>query len=664
MTRTAAPRLTVIVPGRLSTPTGGYGYLRRIIAGLHDLGWHVDPVELAGRFPEPDAVALAAAARVVTAPEAATPLVIDGLALPAFRDVLPELVRQRPVLALIHHPLADETGIDPETATAFRACETRQLSLVQSVICSSPFTARELADDYGVARDRLACVVPGTDPAAAVPFRRNRPVRMLCVATLTPRKGHRVLLQALRRLPARSDWRLDLVGSRTLDPVTARRLAADRRLLQLRHRVAIHGSCSSTVLGRLWRRADLHVLPSFHEGYGMAHAEALRRGLPLIAGDGGATATTVPGGAGLLVPPGDARRLVVTLRRLLVPRERRRLASRARVAGRQLPTWPQSAKSFAAAVIRLTDPASRQDAAPGSLFQPGWLQARERVDAVARDARLADAFVGRLPHRKGGDGPHLIDLGAGDGNGLRWLAPRIPGPQRWTLVDHDPAGLEAALGRTADWADGMAGWRFRRLGRALCIDRGESGAITVETLTADLASGLETLPWTSVDGVTGSALLDLVSDDWLGQLARLLVQNGLPSWFGLMVDGADRWDPPHPDDAAIFSRFAADQRRDKGFGRALGPEATNTAINRFRAAGLLVETAPSPWHLDAGAGPDPTAVLKALIRFHADVAGKDADAWRAARLAEVGSGRLRVTIGHRDIAAWSGPPVTAPGRDR
>jgi len=663
VTRPAASRLTIVVPGRLSTLTGGYGYLRRIIAGLRDLGWQVDTVELAGCFPEPDAEALAAAAYVGKAPETAAPLVIDGLALPAFQDVLAELVRQRPVLALIHHPLADETGLDADAAAAFRARETRQLSLVQGVICSSPFTRKELTEDYGVAPDRLACVVPGTDPAAPVPFRRSRSVRMLCVATLTPRKGHRVLLRALKRLPGRSDWRLDLVGSRALDPPTARRLAADRRLLQLRYRVTIHGSLSGAVLERLWRRANLHVLPSFHEGYGMAHAEALRRGLPLIAGDGGATATTVPAGAGLLVSPGNVRSLAVALRQILSSHPRRQLTVRARIAGRQLPTWPMSARAFAAAVTRLSGHAGNQNAAPGSLFQPDWLQARERADAAARDAGLAAAFVGRLVYQNE-VGPHLLDLGAGDGNGLRWLAPRIPEPQCWTLVDHDPAGLEAALARTAEWAGSHPGWQVRRQRKSLRIDRGEGGPIAVETLTADLSTGLETLPWSRVGGVSGSALLDLVSEAWLGQLAGLLAQHALPAWFSLTVDGSDRWDPPHPDDAAVFARFSADQRRDKGFGRALGAEATDAAIDRFRAAGLWVKTASSPWHLDAGAGPDAMAVQKALIGFHSDVAGEGSDAWRTARLAEVAAGRLRVTIGHRDVAAWSGPPKTAPRRDR
>ncbi|HSB99562.1 MAG TPA: glycosyltransferase, partial [Burkholderiaceae bacterium] len=173
---------------------------------------------------------------------------------------------------------------------------------------------------------------------------------LLCVATLIPRKGHAVLIEALQGLQERR-WILHCVGgARDADTAKALRAAIDAH--RLGARVHLHGEVPSGRLQVLYDRADAVVLPSLYEGYGMVLAEAMARGLPVVSTTAGAIAATVPSGAGILVPPGDALALRAALADLLDDRDRRaRLAAGARAARTTLPTWPQAVARFAAALI-------------------------------------------------------------------------------------------------------------------------------------------------------------------------------------------------------------------------------------------------------------------------------------------------------------------------
>lgn len=302
---------------------------------------------------------------------------------------------------------------------------------------------------------------------------------------------------------------------------------------------------------------------------------------------------------------------------------------------------------------------SETGAAPtGSAFTADWLAAREAADAAARHAGLAARFLSAVAATAGGKPPLLLDLAAGDGNGVRWLAPRLPAAHRWLLIDRDAARLGDAVGRLTAWAAGQPGWRSVGVpgaAPALLLHRPDGDPITIDLLPADLATGLATglatIPWAQAAAVTASALLDLVSAAWLAGLADRLARHRVPALFTLTVNGQDRWRPDHPDDAAIQRRFAADQHRDKGFGPALGTEAPAVAADRLRAAGLAVATGASAWSL----GPETDAVLAGVVAFHAAAAHADdpavASRWTAARAADRQARRLRVTIGHTDLLA-------------
>jgi len=181
----------------------------------------------------------------------------------------------------------------------------------------------------------------------------DRGLSLLCVATLTPRKGHAVLIEALRALHDRA-WTLHCVGSATRDVGAANALRSAIAEHGLGDRVRLHGEVPPGVLESMYAQADAFVLPSFFEGYGMVLAEALAHGLPIVSTTAGAIPDTVPREAGVLVPPGDADALRVALATMLDdPALRARLAAGARAAGAALPTWPQAVARFAAALESL-----------------------------------------------------------------------------------------------------------------------------------------------------------------------------------------------------------------------------------------------------------------------------------------------------------------------
>ncbi len=347
----AAP-LTVIVPGALDQVTGGSIFDRRIVEGLRALGRPVRVVELAGRFPAADAEAMAAAEAALAGLADGAPAVIEGLALAGFAEALPRHARRLRLLGFVHHSLAVETGLAADAARHYAAIEAALLPLFRGILCPSTRTAVAVAA-YGVAADRIAVTPPGTlKPLGAVPT-PPPPLHLLCVATLTPRKGHLLLIEALATLRP-LDWRLTLVGSLTRDPETA---GAVRRAIDghgLGGRVTLAGEYPPNRIGSAYAAAHVFVLPSWYEGYGMAFAEALAFGLPVIATTGGAIPETVPLSAGILVPPGDGAALAAALAAVLTDDGLRgRLAQGAAAAGARLCDWPAAVAGWCAAADRL-----------------------------------------------------------------------------------------------------------------------------------------------------------------------------------------------------------------------------------------------------------------------------------------------------------------------
>jgi glycosyltransferase involved in cell wall biosynthesis len=346
-------RFAFAVPGDLATPTGGYAYDRRMIVELGDLGCQVDLLNLGDGFPWPSEATRAAALTQLLSTPAGRTIVVDGLALGVLPEAASQLARRNPLLALVHHPLALEAGLSDEQADALRSSERAALATVQGVVVTSAATARLLATDYGVPAERIAVARPGSDPAPVAQGSPDGVVRLLSVGAVVPRKGFDVLIAALATLTD-LPWQLSIAGDRTRDRVAAARLEADIASHALQDRVAVLGAVSPLHLAKLYAEADVFVLASHFEGYGMAYAEAVAHGLPVIGTNGGAIPDTVPPEAGLLVQSGDIPAFSAALRRVIGDSDlRQQLASGARAAALRLPTWRQSADIFARALERL-----------------------------------------------------------------------------------------------------------------------------------------------------------------------------------------------------------------------------------------------------------------------------------------------------------------------
>ncbi len=347
----------LLLPRDLDAPTGGCRYDRRVLEALHQQRWACEVMRLDDSFPRPDAAALANAESAVSALPDGSTVIADGLAFGAMPDIAARHAARLRWVALVHHPLGLETGLDAAESERLIDAERRALAAARRIVVTSEATAAALARLHMVGRGAQPAVViePGCDlprargaRSAGDGSRRGQPAasaapQILCVASVTPRKGHLVLLDALAGLQNRP-WVLHNVGSLTMDAAAAR----DAQAAALRHglaaRVLWHGAAEAEALDGWYRRADLFVLPSYFEGYGMVVAEALAHGLPIVASDTGHAARLLAGGAGLLVAPGDAKALRTALARLLdsAPDRAALSAAAACAAPERLPSWNEA----------------------------------------------------------------------------------------------------------------------------------------------------------------------------------------------------------------------------------------------------------------------------------------------------------------------------------
>jgi glycosyltransferase involved in cell wall biosynthesis len=341
-------KVALLVPGPFDAVSGGYGYDRRIIAGLRALGHAPTVYELAGRHPLPDAAAEASARAALMAVPEDHAIILDGLGLPAFAPIADALAA-RGAIGLIHHPTALEPGFTEEERAALKAREAALLPRLARLVATSTLTARRLPEEYGVDPQRVAVIEPGTDPAPRATGSGGPGCAILSVGVLVPRKGHDILLRALARLTD-LDWSLTIVGG-ARDPAHAAMLQSLPAELGIADRVAFAGEVSGPALEALYAGSDLFALATWWEGYGMAAAEALARGLPLAITAGGAIAELVPREAGVVVPPGEANTLSRAMRRVIFDRDwRAELAEAAWKAGQRLPRWDDRAAGFVAAL--------------------------------------------------------------------------------------------------------------------------------------------------------------------------------------------------------------------------------------------------------------------------------------------------------------------------
>jgi glycosyltransferase involved in cell wall biosynthesis len=349
--------LHLIIPGPIDQRTGGYLYDAHMATGLERLGWTVVVHSLDGDFPDGNARAEESLSGVLAGLPQGTRVLLDGLAMGALPGPVVAHATRLRVLSLVHHALADETGLDAAHKDRLAALEREGLNACLGVLCTSAFTATRM-EDYGVPPARVRVVRPGTEPArpALGPGAGEDP-QLVCVGAVVPRKGQDVLVRALARI-RHIRWNCVCAGSLDRAPDYASTLRALAATEKLSDRVEFTGECSQAALDDLYHSASLFVLPSHHEGYGMALTEALARGLPIVSTTGGAVPHTVPTAAAILVTPGDEAALAGALGHLLAgptgASRRARMAAAARTHALSLPTWDRSASAFARAILELS----------------------------------------------------------------------------------------------------------------------------------------------------------------------------------------------------------------------------------------------------------------------------------------------------------------------
>lgn len=343
-------RLGFAVPGDLATPTGGYAYDRRMIAELQNLGWTVDLIDLGDGFPWPNKQTLLTAETRLMMSSTSCPIIVDGLALGVMPEAARRMRAEHSLVALVHHPLALETGLSAQQISILRESERAALAAAKHVIVTSDATAQELNANYDVAADKVTVARPGNDVVSPARGSLDGTIRILSVGALVPRKGFDSLLTALATLTD-LPWHLTIAGDASRDPKTAGQIKADIARLKLDSRVSLAGAVSERQLGELYSSSDLFALASRFEGYGMAYTEAIAYGLPVVATRAGAVAQTLPPDAAIRVDVDDVAALAQALRSIIGSVDlRRQFSDAARVASAALPRWPDSAKIMAHAL--------------------------------------------------------------------------------------------------------------------------------------------------------------------------------------------------------------------------------------------------------------------------------------------------------------------------
>ena len=332
--------LAFAIPGDIATLTGGFIYERRLLTGLRQAGHDVRHLVLPASFPDPSEADMAAAVAALADVAPDRPLILDGLVFGAI-DTGGLARIAAPLVAMIHHPLALETGLTPDRRDHLFRTERDNLRLVRHVLVPSPHTRRILIDRYDVPPHAITVLRPGVDRPSLPPAPATPPL-ILSVGILHPRKGHDVLIEALSSL-GDLDWQAVIVGN-PWDRDHAAALERRRAASPMAPRIRLAGRVTAEKLEALYSRASVFALATWYEGHGIVFDEALVRGLPIVSCRAGAVPDTVPPAAGLLVPPGDAGAFAKALRGLLQDAGKRQaMADAAMAAGAALPSWQQMA---------------------------------------------------------------------------------------------------------------------------------------------------------------------------------------------------------------------------------------------------------------------------------------------------------------------------------
>lgn len=302
-----------VIPGDINTPTGGYIYDRKVIEQLREQDVQVELISLSGNFPNPSSADQDDAHISLAQLESNSPVIIDGLALGALdTDLLKSI--SAPIIALVHHPLAKEGGLDDMEQERLFKTESRNLERASKIIVPSSYTASVLASEYGVDQGLIAIARPGFDLSIR-PRQPIDPPLIVSVGIQVPRKGHDVLLKSLSKI-IHLPWQAVIAGS-PRDEDYAQELRKLRSELNLESRVQLVGHVDSQQLADYYSKASVFALATRHEGYGMVFDEAMAYGLPIVSCDSGAVSETVGNQAASLVRPDSPELFAEALSRVL-----------------------------------------------------------------------------------------------------------------------------------------------------------------------------------------------------------------------------------------------------------------------------------------------------------------------------------------------------------
>ncbi len=345
------PEAAFAIPGDINTRTGGYIYDRRMLESLRAIGQPTRHVEVMPSWPDPTPQATRDLADQLAALPQAMPLVLDGLVFGAM-DTQMLAGLNRPVIAMLHHPLGLEAGLAPERAAALLAREKANLRHAAHVVVPSPHTRDILVQDFGVAQADISIALPGFDRPTLRTISKPRPPLILSVGIICERKGHDVLLDALAQV-AHLDWQAAIVGM-VHEADVHDRLLHQRARLGLEGRVRFTGEIPPDALDQLFHDASLFALATRYEGYGMVLSEAQLYGLPILSCAVGAVPQTVPQGSGILMPPDDATAFANGLAQLLQDDSlRHAYAAKSTELAARLPHWHDAARIMQAALQRV-----------------------------------------------------------------------------------------------------------------------------------------------------------------------------------------------------------------------------------------------------------------------------------------------------------------------
>ncbi|MEM6664957.1 MAG: glycosyltransferase family 4 protein [Pseudomonadota bacterium] len=346
------PDAVFAVPGSLETPTGGYRYDREIVEGLRRRDLNIKVLDLGATFPFPSAADLRRAEQMVSDQPPGVPVIVDGLAYGVMPDAAANWADNRPVIALVHHPLADEPGHDMPTRLQLLDDEARALRQANAVVVTGAETARLLAVDYGVAPTKLSIIRPGVTAARALPH-ASGPVRLIAIGAVTVRKAFADLVAALGRVE-QQDWTLTLVGALDRDAGEVARVRSAIDQFQLADRITLAGALNEAEKTAKLEDAHLFVASSLYEGYGMALAEAVATGLYAITTDVGAARELVADGSGAIVPVGDTGALTSAIDHAMERITGGSESERWTPTPRDGLSWDNAARAFADLIRALT----------------------------------------------------------------------------------------------------------------------------------------------------------------------------------------------------------------------------------------------------------------------------------------------------------------------